>query len=169
MIAARMMILRILWRLPAVLLRPQTKVPVSFLFLIVIQLMARLMTIPLQLLMIRYAALLHQKKRKMVIKSPDDSTPLLKPFPLPKYYRPDVETALETQKMTKETTSAFYSAIASAMLVYKRYPTRDDYIAVGRAITEKYCFFSQPIGTPYVSFCSIHLTKSACNYVQVYT
>ena len=51
----------------------------------------------------------------------------------------------------KETTSAFYSAVASAMLVYKRYPTRDDYMLVGRAIIAKYKFLSQPIGTPYVS------------------
>ena len=38
------------------------------------------------------------------------------------------------------------------MLVYKKYPTREDYITVGRAIIEKYDFLSQPVGTPYVSW-----------------
>ena len=61
-------------------------------------------------------------------KSEDDFTPFPNPFP---------QTALASGKMTKETASAFYSAVASAMLVHKRYPTRDDYILVGRAIIEK--------------------------------
>ena len=81
----------------------------------------------------------------------EDCTPLPNHFPLPKYYRADVEEALTSRKMTRETTSAFYSAVASGMLVYKKYPTREDYITVGRAIIEKYDFLSQPVGTPYVS------------------
>ena len=94
---------------------------------------------------------LPEKKRKKLIKTEDDSIPLPNPFPLPKYYRADVEEALKNRRMTRETTSAFYSAVASAMLVYKKYPTREDYVTVGRAIIEKYDFLSQPVGTPYVS------------------
>lgn len=74
-------------------------------------------------------------KRKKIVK--DDSAPLPHPFPLPKYFRADVETALAKKEMTIETTRAFYSAIASAMFVYKKYPTSEDYITVGRCIIEK--------------------------------
>ena len=54
--------------------------------------------------------------RKRVHKTPDDSIPLPQPFKLPKHYRKDIEIALRTQKMTKETRSAFLSAVASSML-----------------------------------------------------
>jgi len=90
------------------------------------------------------------KKRKLV-KTEDDAIPLPDPFPLPKHYRADVEVALKSGKMTKETTSAFLSAIAGAMLVYKRYPTRDDYICVARSVIQKYSFMASPAGTPHVS------------------
>lgn len=53
--------------------------------------------------------------------------------------------------MTKDTTSDFLSSIAGAIFVYKRYPTRDDYTVVARAIIAKYPFMSSPVGTPYVS------------------
>jgi len=46
-------------------------------------------------------------KRPKVIKTEDDATPLPYPFPLPKYYRSDVEIALKNGKITKETTSSF--------------------------------------------------------------
>ena len=91
------------------------------------------------------------KKRKKVIKTADDHIPLPNPFPLPKHYRADVEVALDKKEMTAETTSAFLSSIASAMLVYKRYPTREDYITVGRSVIQQYDFMAQPTGTPYVS------------------
>ena len=41
--------------------------------------------------------------------------PLPDPFPFPKNFSSEVELALSSQKMTKETTSAFLSQIASAM------------------------------------------------------
>ena len=47
--------------------------------------------------------------------------------------------------------SAFLSSVASAMLVFKRYPTKEDYVNVARSIIEKYDFMSSPAGTPYVS------------------
>ena len=85
------------------------------------------------------------------MKTEDDAVPLPDPFPLPKHYRADVEVALANGKMTKETTSSFLSSIASAMLVYKRYPTHDDYVGVARTILQKYSFMASPVGTPYVS------------------
>ena len=67
-------------------------------------------------------------KRPKFVKTKDDAIPLPNPFPLPKHYRADVEVALANGKMTKTTTSSFFSSVASAMLVYKRYPTHDDYV-----------------------------------------
>lgn len=90
-------------------------------------------------------------KRPKYEKTADDAIPLPDPFPLPKHYRTDVELALASGKMTKDTTAAFMSAIAAAMLVYKRYPTREDKICVARSIIAKYKFMASPIGTPYVS------------------
>ena len=90
-------------------------------------------------------------KRTKVLKMKDDATPLPDPFPLPKHYRTDVEVALASGKMTKETMSAFLSAVAGAMLVFKRYPTRDDYVCVARTVVLKYGFMASPVGTPHVS------------------
>ena len=90
-------------------------------------------------------------KRIKLNKTDDDAIPLPNPFLLPKHFRADVEVALKSGKMTKETESAFLSAVASSMLIYKRYPTKDDYILVARTIVEKYKFMASPVGTPYVS------------------
>lgn len=91
------------------------------------------------------------KKVKKFIKTEDDMIPLQDPFPLPKHYRSDVETALANRKMTKETMSSFLSSIAAAMLVYKKYPSKDDYATVGRTVIQQYPFMSSPSGTPHVS------------------
>ena len=90
-------------------------------------------------------------KKPKFIKTEDDSIPLQDPFPLPKHFRGEVELALSSGKMTKETMSSFLSAVASAMLVFKRYPSKEDYICVARSVIKKYPFMSAPVGTPYVS------------------
>lgn len=90
-------------------------------------------------------------KRPKLVKTKDDAIPLPSPFPLPKHYRADVEVALANGKMTKTTTCSFLSSVASAMLVYKRYPTHDDYVEVAKTVVQKYTFMASPIGTPYVS------------------
>ena len=85
-----------------------------------------------------------------IIKTEDDSIPLLK------HYRSEVELNLKSGKsgkMTKNSMSSFLSAVASAMQVYKRYPSKDDYISVARSVIDKYSFMSSPVGTPYVSLC----------------
>lgn len=89
------------------------------------------------------------KKRK-VVKAPDDSVPLPNPFPLPKHYRHDVEVALSSKKLTKETRSQFLSAVASSMLTFKRYPTPDEYKNVALSICKEYEFLKSPVGTPEV-------------------
>ena len=49
---------------------------------------------------------------------------------LPKHFRPDVATGLESGKMTLETNKAFLSTVASSIFTYKKYPSNEDYINV---------------------------------------
>lgn len=90
--------------------------------------------------------------KKKITKAVDDTIPLPKPFPLPKHFRQDVECALRSKKMTTETRRAFFSAIASSMLNFKRYPTSEDYRNVAESILAKYEFLGCSInyGTPEV-------------------
>ena len=44
----------------------------------------------------------NSKKRKKVEKCSNDSIPLPNPFPLPKHFRCDVEVALETKQLTRD-------------------------------------------------------------------
>ena len=90
------------------------------------------------------------KQVKKIQKTEDDAIPLPDPFPLSKHYRSDVEVALKSKKMTTETRSCFILAVASAMLRYKRYPSRDDYVCVARAVLSQYPFLKSPTGTPHV-------------------
>ena len=75
-------------------------------------------------------------KKTKLEKTDDDSVPLPDPFPLPKHYPIDIEKELESKKMSVRGKQKFISEIASAMLSYKRYPTRDDYICVARSVVD---------------------------------
>ena len=46
----------------------------------------------------------------------------------------DVELALHTGKMTKDSMLAFLSSMASAMLFFQRYPTKEDYVMLRGAL-----------------------------------
>ena len=85
-------------------------------------------------------------KRPKVIKT-DDATPLPDPFPLPKYYRSDVEIALKNGKMTKETTSSSGTQ-----------QKRTTFVLQG-----PYCrsilFMSSPVGAPYLRLFHIQTTS----------
>ena len=97
---------------------------------------------------------LPKTKKKSVSKDLDDVIPLPSPFPLPKHFSFDVEFGLQEKKMTRETTSKFITAVAGAMLNYKRYPSSDDYQNVARTIINKYPHLKSPTGSPHVScFC----------------
>ena len=89
-------------------------------------------------------------KRK-IVKTEDDNTPLPDPYPLPKHYPSDIETGLQKKELSYRHKQRFYTDIASSMLRYKRYPSKDDYVAVGRSIIAKYPFLKVPCGKPYVS------------------
>lgn len=77
--------------------------------------------------------------------------PLLDPFPLPQNFRVDVELALKTGKMTRETQKAFISAIAGSMLTYKCYPTKEEFTRVATNVVRKYTFLRSQVGSPTVS------------------
>ena len=77
------------------------------------------------------------------------------PFPLLKHYSSEVEISLKNETMTKESTRSFLSAVASAMLSYKRYPTREEYTRVAKDIILKYPFLKPSNGSPTVS--NMHL------------
>lgn len=89
-------------------------------------------------------------KKRDIMKTEDDSIPLPDPFPLPKYFSRDVEIALENKKLPTRERRAFLSDVASSMLRFKRYPTRDDYITVCSTIYRTYPFLKAPSGKPYV-------------------
>lgn len=95
------------------------------------------------------------KPVKRFFKSDDDKLPLPDPFPLPKNYKADIDVALKTGKMTRETKKRFFSAVAAAMFTYKKYPQPEDYQNVARCVVSKYPFLKSPVGSPHVSiqFC----------------
>ena len=91
------------------------------------------------------------RKKRKIVKTEDDCTPLPDPFPLPKHFPQDVEVALKRKKLSSSEKRRFISEVASAMLRFKRYPSREDYLCVSRAIVEKYPFFKSTDAKPYVS------------------
>ena len=91
------------------------------------------------------------RKMRKIVKTEDDCTPLPDPFPLPKHFPQDVEVALKRRKLSSSEKRRFISEVASAMLRFKRYPSREDYLCVSRAIVEKFPFFKSTDAKPYVS------------------
>ena len=91
------------------------------------------------------------------MKSEADKIPLPDPFPLPKHFPHRLETALASKKLTKKEKQTFITEVASCMLRFKRYPDRDDYICVVRAVISKYPFLKPNSGNPYVSCCFLLL------------
>ena len=91
-----------------------------------------------------------KRKKREIVKTEDDAIPLPDPFPLPKYFSRDVEKALENNILPTRERRAFLSDIASSVLQFKRYPTRDDYINVCSAVCPTYPFLKATSGKPYV-------------------
>lgn len=82
-------------------------------------------------------------KRKRLVKPAEP--PLPDPFPLPQNFRPDVELALRSGKMTTDTRRAYMSQVASAIFGYKRYPLREEFMRVAGEIVKKYPFLESPM------------------------
>ena len=76
-------------------------------------------------------------KRRRAVKDWDDHFPLPNPYPLPKHFQADVEKSINEGKMTRNTNRKFILAIASSILAYKKYPSCEDYVSVGRNIIKK--------------------------------
>ena len=105
------------------------------------------------IVIIIFICVLHaQSKRRRPNKTEDDEVPLPDPFPIPKHFRTNVEEALKSGKIATKERRMFLSDIASAMLRYKRYPTKEDYINVGCAVIQAYPFLKSTTGRPYASF-----------------
>ena len=104
------------------------------------------------------------KKKRNIAKHADDTTPLPDPFPLPKHYPVDIESALQRKCMSQRHKRQFMSEIASAMLRFKTYPTREDYVTVARSIIHAYPFLKSPAGKPYVSFFVYFIVSSYDSY-----
>lgn len=102
-----------------------------------------------------------QKKRK-IEKCLDDAVPLPNPFPLPKHYSAEVEASLKKKQLSSSARRQFVNSIASAMLYYKRYPTKEDYQNVGSAIITTYPFMKSPAGSPAVSAYACMHTLHGC-------
>ena len=60
------------------------------------------------------------------MKDDDDSILLPDPFLIPKHFSKDIEIALRDKKMSRESNRKFITAVVSAILAFKRYPTASD-------------------------------------------
>ena len=110
-----------------------------------------------------------KKKKPRFVKSPEDHTPLPNPFSLPTHYREDVERCLKSGSMTQQTKRAFFTAVAGAMLTFKRYPSSQDYHCVYRSIIAKYPFLEATAGSQEVLilYCNVQIAVycSVCVYL----
>ena len=94
--------------------------------------------------------------RSVSLKCKGSEKNLPDPFPLPENFQYDVELALKSKKMTRETTKHFYSAVANSMLSFKRYPTREEYTRVAVEIIRKYPFLKPRTGTGSPTVCLLY-------------
>ena len=67
-------------------------------------------------------------------------SPFNQSFSSTKTFSRDVEFALQEKKKCKESNKKFISVVASAVLVYNRYPSASIYENVGWAVLSKYAF-----------------------------
>lgn len=79
------------------------------------------------------------RKRKKPIEKP-----LPDPFPLPENFRPDVQVALKSGKMTTETRRAYLTQVASSIFNHKLFPTREELTRVALDIIKRYPFLQSP-------------------------
>ena len=60
------------------------------------------------------------------------------------------EQCLKAKSMTQQPKKFFFSAVASSMLTYKKYPSPKDFVGVYRSIVEKYPFLEANPGSQQV-------------------
>ena len=75
----------------------------------------------------------------------EEETDLPKPFPFPKHYIPQIELGLQMKSLPPKLLAKLCTRIANVMLMYKRYPNRQDYERVASELVNKYPFISSPL------------------------
>lgn len=75
---------------------------------------------------------------------------LISSFVFPKNFAPHVELGLKNKDMSITATRTFYTTVARAMFVHKRYPSSIEFDAVARLIVGKFPFLKSPIGDGHV-------------------
>ena len=101
------------------------------------------------------------------MKLESDKIPLLDPFPLPQQFSHRLETALASGKLTKKEKQTYITEVDSCMMRFKRYPDRDDYICVIRAVISKYRFVKLNSRNPYVSFLFVLVFTNFFSYYSI--
>ena len=81
--------------------------------------------------------------------------PLPNPFPLPQHFPSAVEAGLRAENWG--IISKYLSCVASSMLCYKHYPTREEYTQVAVEIIRKHGWMKSKLGPPTVSIRHLHL------------
>ena len=79
----------------------------------------------------------------------DQENALPNPYPLPQNFPAVVEAGLSTEN--PRVLPRFLSSVASSMLCYKQYPTRDEYVQVAHEIITKFPWMRAKLGPPTVS------------------
>ena len=80
----------------------------------------------------------------MIVEGSED-VPIPSPFPFPPHYRSDIELGLKLKKLSPNQQAKFITRIANVMLLYKRYPSKDDFSNVAAEVVKKYSFLKSPI------------------------
>lgn len=79
----------------------------------------------------------------------DQEVPLPNPYPLPQHFPAVVEAGIAAEN--SQIVPKFLSCLASSMLCYKQYPTRDEYVQVAQQVIDKYKWMRAKLGPPTVS------------------
>ena len=67
------------------------------------------------------------------------------PFPFPPHYTSDIELGLKLKQLQPKQQASLITRIAHVMLLYKRYPSKDDYSNVAEELVAKYSFLKSPL------------------------
>lgn len=86
---------------------------------------------------------------KMEKRTRDQEVPLPNPYPLPQHFPAVVEAGIVAEN--PQIVPKFLSCLASSMLCYKQYPTRDEYVQVAQQVIDKYKWMLAKLGPPTVS------------------
>ena len=90
-------------------------------------------------------------KKRGIVKTEDDSTPLLDPFPLLKHYQRNVEEALKSSRCQQRNDGCFYPISPLQCFGVNATLAETTIICVSCAVVKAYPFLKATFGRPYVS------------------